>query len=636
MKTIIILFAIFNYLIVSFAQENHIPLFRIFENGLYGYIDSTGKVIISPKYKNAGEFSEGLAPVRENGYYGYIDETGRYVIPAVYDFAEPFYYGYAIVFNDSNASIIDKKGDLKTDCRNYKIITQTKNGLRKVITHSNKTGFLFLDGSVKIDTAFNIIKDFNSEVSVVMNITNDKKTQYQYGVIDNNGNIIIPFGKFSKIEDFNEGYAYSIIAYKTKTTKQIGAIIDTLGNIIFTREEDFYNKIVGKVSNKLIKVNLYQTDKIEKNTYSSKYSYEGFLDLNGNYVINNSNYKYFKDFKYNRTFGRMNFDYYLFDTQGKLVNNTIYDKVSEQGFVNNKCLVKYDSKWGIIDTNGNFLFKPKFATIYNEEIFDNKYIIFSNNDNDDKEDHEVKYGLADVNGTIIIDDVYDFININDLKNSIISAYQGIKLFYFNIAGVNVWSGIMNDTNKVDTLNIDYMMRGYCYAYGLKEKKEFDEPNLNYPESIQRLSFFKKPEEIFLKYESSKPSKFYDNIAAHKLYLVNNSNESVSFASQDNRLYMRVQALDNNNNWRYIEYLPQSWCGNSYYSVTLQPGYFWSFDIPIYDGFFKTKMRIQLNGVLINGKNINLYSNEFEGSINPGQYWRKVKYYPSGVMDPYNE
>jgi len=637
MRTITnLLFSLFIFSNFVLAQDSYKPLFKIYENGLYGYIDSNGAVVIPPKFKGAGEFFEGLAPVRENGYYGYIDETGKYIFPPVYDFAEPFKDNYAIVYIDSNASIIDIKGNVKTDCSNYKKITQAKNGLWKVITHTNKTGFLHKDGSINVDTLYNIINNFNSGVAVVINIIGSDKTEYQYGVIDKNGNFVIPFGKFSQIEDFNEGYAYAIFANKTKTTKRIGAVIDTLGNIMFTREEDFYNKIDGMVSNNMIRVNLYQTDKIVKNHYSSSYSYEGFLDINGNYVINNSKYKFFKDYKSNRTFGAINYDYYLLNTLGELVTTTVFDEVSDQGFVNDKCIVKYDNKWGIIDTNGNFLVKPKFETIYNEEIFENKYIIYSNNDNDEKEDYEVKYGLADINGNIIIEDVYDYINVNDLKNSLISAYQSNKLFYFDHTGVNVWTGIMNDTNKVDTLDIDYMMRGYNYTYSLKEKKESDDPNLNFPESLNKLPYVNNPEEIFLKYESGKPSIFYDNIAANKLYLINNSKDSVSFASQDNRLYMRIQALDKNNNWRYIEYLPQSWCGNSYYYVSLQPGYFWSFDIPIYDGIFDTKMRIQLNGALVNGKTINLYSNEFEGSINPAQFWRKVEYYPSGVMDPYNE
>ena len=32
----------------------------------------------------------------------------------------------------------------------------------------------------------------------------------------------------------------------------------------------------------------------------------------------------------------------------------------------------------------------------------------------------------------------------------------------------------------------------------------------------------------------------------------------------------------------------------------------------------------------------IYSNEIEGSVNPGQFWNKKRYHPNGIMDPYFE
>ena len=38
----------------------------------------------------------------------------------------------------------------------------------------------------------------------------------------------------------------------------------------------------------------------------------------------------------------------------------------------------------------------------------------------------------------------------------------------------------------------------------------------------------------------------------------------------------------------------------------------------------------------NKKEIVIYSNIINGSINAGQFWRKPEYFPSGLMDPYND
>src|SRR5438067_6099951 len=39
----------------------------------WGYIGSTGKMVIDPEYEQAGTFQEGLAPVKITGKWGYID-----------------------------------------------------------------------------------------------------------------------------------------------------------------------------------------------------------------------------------------------------------------------------------------------------------------------------------------------------------------------------------------------------------------------------------------------------------------------------------------------------------------------------------------------------------------------------------
>ena len=56
-------------------------------SGKYGYIDKTGKVVISPQFDNAHWFQEGLAKVAiggtrpgcSDGKWGYIDRNGNYI-----------------------------------------------------------------------------------------------------------------------------------------------------------------------------------------------------------------------------------------------------------------------------------------------------------------------------------------------------------------------------------------------------------------------------------------------------------------------------------------------------------------------------------------------------------------------------
>ena len=79
----------------AFGQDN---LYPIIKASLWGYIDNTGKEVINPQFKSAGQFSEGLAAVRLNGTYGYIDKSGSFIIKPIYDIALPFQSGLAKVF----------------------------------------------------------------------------------------------------------------------------------------------------------------------------------------------------------------------------------------------------------------------------------------------------------------------------------------------------------------------------------------------------------------------------------------------------------------------------------------------------------------------------------------------------------
>lgn len=85
-------------------------LLMVEEDDKYGYIDSTGKVVISLQYDNAGIFTEGLGAVYVNGHWGFIDKANKMVIMPVYDRVDSFLNGLCAVSKDGIYSYIDAKG----------------------------------------------------------------------------------------------------------------------------------------------------------------------------------------------------------------------------------------------------------------------------------------------------------------------------------------------------------------------------------------------------------------------------------------------------------------------------------------------------------------------------------------------
>ncbi len=83
-------------------------------NEKYGFIDKTGKIVVTPEYDGAENFSDGLAKVRKGGWetgkYGLIDKTGKIVVPLEYDNIGSFSDGLARVEKNGKYGFIDKTG----------------------------------------------------------------------------------------------------------------------------------------------------------------------------------------------------------------------------------------------------------------------------------------------------------------------------------------------------------------------------------------------------------------------------------------------------------------------------------------------------------------------------------------------
>ena len=109
---------------------------------------------------------------------------------------------------------------------------------------------------------------------------------------------------------------------------------------------------------------------------------------------------------------------------------------------------------------------------------------------------------------------------------------------------------------------------------------------------------------------------------------------------DSRPSLVMQAKIEGEEWRDIEYLPKSWCGNSYHTLTLPTNKAWVFVAPKYHGEIDAKLRFVLRDMVSKGIKKPyefedaIISNEFEGSINKEQFTIKQPYIPKG-FDPYD-
>jgi hypothetical protein len=90
------------------------------QNKLFGFIDTTGKMVIKAQYEDLHSFKEGLASFQQNKKWGFIDKKGKIVIKPQFDQAYYFENGLAEIrkFNQGDidypslAGYVNKNGEI--------------------------------------------------------------------------------------------------------------------------------------------------------------------------------------------------------------------------------------------------------------------------------------------------------------------------------------------------------------------------------------------------------------------------------------------------------------------------------------------------------------------------------------------
>lgn len=181
----------------------------------WGFIDKTGKEVIPCQYRYTSSrfkgdryevgpsFSEGLAAVQdENGKWGYIDQTGKVVIPFQYTLAWNFSEGLAGVYLNGKWGFIDKTEKVVIPYQ-YDEARSFFEGLAMVRVGSAEIKYGFIDktGKEVIPRQYNRARDFSEGFAAV------RDENSKWGFIDKTGKEVIPC-QYITVGDFSEGLAW--------------------------------------------------------------------------------------------------------------------------------------------------------------------------------------------------------------------------------------------------------------------------------------------------------------------------------------------------------------------------------------------------------------------------------------------
>lgn len=170
----------------NFEHEGDLTPFTV-----TGYRNLSGEIVFEPRFKDAGDFSEGLAYVQIMRKYGYIDTQGEIVIKPSFLKAHSFSQKLASVLVEVDGvgkrwGFIDTSGEfiIKPKYTDAQIFSE---GLCAV-EFEGKWGYIDKKGTVKIPYQFDSASDFDDGTAYVeVYDSEDEAVEY---IIDAKGKII--------------------------------------------------------------------------------------------------------------------------------------------------------------------------------------------------------------------------------------------------------------------------------------------------------------------------------------------------------------------------------------------------------------------------------------------------------------
>lgn len=164
-----------------------------------GWVDGNGRVVVPPRFVEAGLFSEGLAPAREEWRqgWGYVGRDGRFAIPPGFDAALPFSGGLAPVRLGGKWGFAGRDGTTRAPAR-FDGAWGFSEGLARVVV-DGLAGFVDTAGAWVVAPVYFRAGDFREGLAPVCG-------RSLCGYVDRTGAVAIPLA-FDDAGGFAEGLA---------------------------------------------------------------------------------------------------------------------------------------------------------------------------------------------------------------------------------------------------------------------------------------------------------------------------------------------------------------------------------------------------------------------------------------------
>lgn len=352
-------------------------------------------------------FQMKLYPVVINGMYGYMNAQGKLIVPAIYSEVAPFQDGLAVVSKEELFGIIDKKNQVIVDFQYDEVSEFTSN--RAIVRKGEKYGVInrsgklifpleFDDISLSAQNLYTVVQDGKS------NTYNSNFQEAVFGAGTGAGNVEVNFAKrmsmkhpeFELVGELDQKSNRAVV----KVAGQLN-YIDSLGKVMLTAPLEWFADAlnVAKFANgfavfrKKEKFGLIDVNGkvIQKPIYEASGPYTGFWPVKdkGNWA--------------------------LLDVKGKVVLPFEYDFIRfqpELGYLIGKV-----DKFGLLNATGKMILPVSCSNI---KLFEEAYFLVSNDE---------KFGLFLKDGKEMLPIQYERIQRFD-SESLVLLQEGRMTYFF--------------------------------------------------------------------------------------------------------------------------------------------------------------------------------------------------------------
>ncbi|MCB0578950.1 MAG: WG repeat-containing protein [Phaeodactylibacter sp.] len=331
----------------------------------WGFIDTTGQVIVPPQYTFAEDFvhdvgivechgkwgmvnrkADVIIPCRYDGVqflentgnkivrvyisepkYGLIDTLGQLTVSAVYDEIGTFREGRLAVKRNGLWGFVDRDGLEVIPCR-FREVQNFSDGLAAAKL-GNDWGFIDKQGNMELDFRYRRAGNFRNGLAWVYG-------EAGTGYINKEGVYVIP-PRFDKGFDFNQGVARVVV------DNQYG-LIDTLGRFV---QRPRY-----------IEIQEFNEHGLAVVRYGNNNVRYGLVGRNGE-LINNLNLREIHPFSEGLAAVKYKDGYGFIDTTGRLAIPDVYSRVSS--FSEGLAAVQKDGACGYINAKGEVVIPLEYS-----------------------------------------------------------------------------------------------------------------------------------------------------------------------------------------------------------------------------------------------------------------------------------